>query len=266
MIIDCFPFNNELDVLEIRLNILDPYVDKFILVEANKTQSFKEKPFYFEENKQRFSKFLDKIIHVKMEEQIPKEKWSLENLQRNFILKGLSQLSLKKDDIVSVSDVDEIWNPNYLNEVKEKLQSKNFISITMDYLVFFLNLETVDKSWVGTVFTSAKNLLQATPQGLRNIKDRVETIPSAGWHFGYQGGKDLVYEKYFSCVEPLDKSLIPSKQDFDIIFNDRIKDGGSFIYSDNIEDQSVKLQKYSLEKLPVYITNNIGQYKHMLLA
>ena len=47
MIYDCFPFNNELDILEIRLNILNDVVDKFILVEASKTQSLLDKPFYF---------------------------------------------------------------------------------------------------------------------------------------------------------------------------------------------------------------------------
>ena len=266
MIIDCFPFYNELDVLEIRLNILDPYVDKFILVEANQTQSFKEKPFYFEENKQRFSKFLDKIIHVKMEENVPSHGWTLENFQRNYILKGLTQLTLQKNDLIAVSDVDEIWNPKYLNEVIEILKSKNFVSINMDYLVFYLNLETVDKTWIGTVFTSAKNLLQATPQGLRNIKDRVDSISSSGWHFGYQGGKDIVYEKYFSCVEPINKSLIPSKEEFNLLFDDRIKDGGSFLYSDNIDDQSVKLKKYPLKKLPTFILNHIDQYKHMIVS
>ena len=54
MIIDCFPFFNELDVLELRLNILDSVVDKFVLVEASKTQSLIDKPFYFEDNKDRF--------------------------------------------------------------------------------------------------------------------------------------------------------------------------------------------------------------------
>ena len=47
MIIDCFPFFNELDVLDIRLNILNEVVDKFVLVEASKTQSKIDKPFYF---------------------------------------------------------------------------------------------------------------------------------------------------------------------------------------------------------------------------
>jgi beta-1,4-mannosyl-glycoprotein beta-1,4-N-acetylglucosaminyltransferase len=265
MIIDCFPFFNELDVLEIRLNILDPFVDKFVLVEADKTQSFSPKPFFFEENKERFSKFLDKIVHVKMEDDLPREAWSLENLQRNYILKGLSKLSLKNSDIVAISDVDEIWNPLYLDDIKTSLLSKNFVSITMDYLVFFLNLETVDKNWTGTVFTSAKNFLQATPQGVRNIKDRLLTINSGGWHFGYQGGKEMVYNKYYSCVEPMNKTLIPPQEDFNNLFDLRIKDGGSFIYSDNIADESIKLKKYPIEKLPKYIKDNLDKYQHLIL-
>ena len=64
MIIDCFPFFNELDVLDIRLNILNEVVDKFVLVEASKTQSKIDKPFYFEQNKNRYSKFLDKQSRV----------------------------------------------------------------------------------------------------------------------------------------------------------------------------------------------------------
>ena len=63
MIYDCFTFFNELDLLEIRLNILNDYVDKFVLVEATRTQNNKEKKLYYEENKERFAKFKDKVIH-----------------------------------------------------------------------------------------------------------------------------------------------------------------------------------------------------------
>ena len=59
MIVDCFPFFNELDLLEIRLNILKDVVDKFVLVEASKTQTKLDKPFYFEDHKDRFADFLD---------------------------------------------------------------------------------------------------------------------------------------------------------------------------------------------------------------
>ncbi len=265
MIVDCFPFFNELDILELRLNILSNYVDKFVLIEANKTQSFLDKPYYFDINKERFSKFLDKIVHIKMDENINKSEWGLENFQRNYIIKGLSEIQITNKDIVAISDVDEIWDPFCLEDIQKNLKTKNFVSISMDYLVFYLNLQTENKGWIGSVFTSAKSFLQATPQGVRNIKDRVSTIPNAGWHFGYQGGKEMVYEKYFSCVEPISKNLIPSKEEFDKIFNERARDGGSFIFSDNIADETVKLKKYPMDKLPYYLNLNLDKYSHMLI-
>ena len=61
-IYDCFNFFNELDILELRLNILYEHVDYFVIVEADKTHSGENKPFYLKENMERFKKFSDKII------------------------------------------------------------------------------------------------------------------------------------------------------------------------------------------------------------
>jgi beta-1,4-mannosyl-glycoprotein beta-1,4-N-acetylglucosaminyltransferase len=267
MIIDCFPFFNELDLLEIRLNVLKDVVDKFVLVEASKTQSLIDKPFYFEENKDRYSKFLDKIIHVKITDYPKKDGWAMENYQRNCIVKGLQQLELKEEDIIGVSDLDEIWFPEIKDKFQEYFKEVKFISVEMKYLVFYLNLETVDKKWIGTIFAKAKDLINYTPQNLRNIKDHVSHIEEAGWHFGYQGGKEKVYNKYLSCIEPLDKSKIPSKEDFFKQFDDRIKHEGSFIYSDDLNNTSVRLNKINVEdNLPKYILSNIDKYNHMILS
>ncbi|HXP48954.1 MAG TPA: hypothetical protein VN922_03315, partial [Bacteroidia bacterium] len=64
MVYDCFTFFNELDILEIRLNVLDKVVDKFVLVEATRTHQGKEKPLYYNENKTRYVAFADRIIHI----------------------------------------------------------------------------------------------------------------------------------------------------------------------------------------------------------
>ena len=95
MIIDCFPFFNELDILDIRLNVLNDCVDKFVLVEASKTQSLLDKPFYFEENKERFKPFLDKIVHVKVDEHPNVGGGAMENFQRNRISLGCEYLDRK---------------------------------------------------------------------------------------------------------------------------------------------------------------------------
>ena len=128
MIVDCFSFFNELELLDIRLNTLDPYVDKFVLVEAAKTQTLMDKPFVFEENKEKFNKYLNKITHVKLEkEDCPtgdfnriNHDWGMENFQRDSAKRGLEMIEgMKPDDVVLISDLDEVPN---LKEIKTNVE------------------------------------------------------------------------------------------------------------------------------------------------
>ena len=131
-IYDCFTFFNELDLLEIRLEELYAVVDKFVIVEADRTHSGKYKGFVLEKNKKRYSKWWDKIIYVKIKNSpLPRltwiynlflytknsflkyvsfnaglGNWNLENFQRNAIIRGLTHAEDK--DIIIVSDLDEI--------------------------------------------------------------------------------------------------------------------------------------------------------------
>lgn len=103
MIYDCFPFFNELDILEIRLNTLYDTVDYFVITEANKTHTGKEKEYIFEKNRERFAKFLDKVIYIKVEDFPDLEsskkssdgnKWLYENYQRDAIMRGLKDCNV----------------------------------------------------------------------------------------------------------------------------------------------------------------------------
>ena len=71
-IFDSFIFFNELELLEMRLNILGDVVDKFVLTESPFTVSGNEKPLYYEENKDKFAKWHDKIVH-NITEEIPND-------------------------------------------------------------------------------------------------------------------------------------------------------------------------------------------------
>ena len=62
MVYDCFQFFNELDILKLRLHVMDPVVDRFVISEATETFSGKAKPLYYEENKEMFAEFADKIM------------------------------------------------------------------------------------------------------------------------------------------------------------------------------------------------------------
>ena len=85
MILDCFPFFNELDILQLRLYELADVVDKFVFIEASQTHTGKSKPFYYEENKQLFEKYAHKIVSKKIDFNLPVDTWGRENLQRLII-------------------------------------------------------------------------------------------------------------------------------------------------------------------------------------
>jgi beta-1,4-mannosyl-glycoprotein beta-1,4-N-acetylglucosaminyltransferase len=121
-IYDCFPFYNELDLLELRLTELYDYVNYFVLVEANSTHQGNPKPYYFEENKERYAQWADKIIHIKVDD-MPNhsDAWVNEAHHRNQIVRGLADADA--DDLVVISDLDEIVRPAALEYMKSSNQS-----------------------------------------------------------------------------------------------------------------------------------------------
>jgi beta-1,4-mannosyl-glycoprotein beta-1,4-N-acetylglucosaminyltransferase len=124
MVYDTFIFFNELELLELRLNELSDVVDRFILVEATRTFTNKPKPLYYAENKHLFSKFNHKITHIIVED-LPESDnpWILERFQRNCISRGFNNMS--DDDIIMISDTDEIPRAEIVKEVTNKLKSEN---------------------------------------------------------------------------------------------------------------------------------------------
>lgn len=219
MIYDCFSFFNELDLLEIRLNTLCDVVDRFVLVESTLTHSGTPKPLYFAENKARFAKFCDRIIHIVVDDfpSFPdatyrEMAWIRENWQRNAIIRGIPE-SANDDDCVIISDLDEIPSPKAV-EVAAKY---NGIShLYLDFYSYFLNYRNYfTPVWTGGgqilplgVLRSGKapddkdlNLIVdrrvnqgMTPTLVRHLKPH-HVIENAGWHFSFCGGADAVRSK-----------------------------------------------------------------------
>lgn len=118
-IFDCFTFFNEYDVLEMRLDILNQYVDYFVLVESTKNHHGEDKPLYFARNRERYHKYKEKIICVCVEdapEYQGEADMGIENFLRNAIMRGLVGNACP-DDYIMVSDVDEIPNPHILQNL-----------------------------------------------------------------------------------------------------------------------------------------------------
>ncbi len=115
---DCFMYYDEDLVLDIRLNTLDKFVDKFVIVEAKEDHQGNKKKLNFKID--QYKKFKDKIIY-KVIENFPNNlsNWERENFQRNFIQNGLNDAS--EDDFIIISDVDEIPN---LSKISGNLNNK----------------------------------------------------------------------------------------------------------------------------------------------
>jgi beta-1,4-mannosyl-glycoprotein beta-1,4-N-acetylglucosaminyltransferase len=259
--IDTFCFYNELDLLEIRLEYLYDYIDYFILVEAAYTQLGDPKIFYFEENKERYAKYLNKIIHIKINEE-PQDKtygtWTNENYQRNQIVRGFKEIQLIPSDVIIISDLDEIpkieaiqsYINNNLNDIR---------SVNQDIYYYFLNAKAPFQ-WQGPQICRFDIFLKgATPQQLRNNRvgfPCIENRKPMGWHFAYQGGAEMIFKKINSICE----AYAHETHNKDI---DKLKkeiEANNLYFIDNHKLTIVPLD----DSFPPNITNNREKYKHMI--
>jgi len=287
-IFDCFMYCDEKMLLDIRLNILNKYVDKFVIVESNFYHNGENKELNFNIND--YKHFKEKIIYVKVVEK-PKnvkqyntvDKKSvdifnallLDNFQRNKILLGLSQSS--SEDIIIISDIDEIPN---LENVDLRLISEKFIFFKQDFFYYKFNLLHPTLKWFGSKATKKKNL--KTPQFLRNLKTKVypwwrldtffsgkktsnaKIIENGGWHFTNIKSAENIYKKlnYFAhhtefsnsgmSVDDLDRFIKK-----DIVFYDHQLDQSN----QNKWKANISLERINLNKLPKYIIDNYSKFK-----
>lgn len=217
MVYDCFTFFNELDLLEIRLNVLNDVVDRFVLVEAGQTHTGKPKRFLFEENKMRYSHFADKITYVRIESFPPgHDAWWNENYQRNAIMQGLK--SAKDEDVIMVSDLDEIPRPELVARFSKMSGVWSFNMVSYGFYLNFQDYRTFNMC--GTKMLSFKDLKNGydgerviyneflPPElnvGTTVTKVRRSPFPksrggerklrNAGWHFTCLGGAESLVTK-----------------------------------------------------------------------
>jgi len=288
-IIDTTTYFKEDLILDLRFNILDKYVDYFVVCEARFTHSGNEKPLYFDIK--NFPKFKNKIIYLVLDNE--PENINYKNIdkteilrnnsilrinhQRDFIKNALENFS--KEDIVLYSDNDEI--PNLTKVNFDKILDK-IIIFNQKLFYYKLNLHLPKVEWFGTKGCSVKNLKSLT--WLRNIKNkkynffRFDTIFSnskykdiilineGGWHFSNLKDLKELRLKYlndenyaeFSQKMTLDKI----KKDIDnwVIDYDHFADKRS-----QFKQTKKKLNKYNVNKLPKYIQINKTLYKDWLI-
>ena len=285
---DCFQYFDENMMLDLRLNVLNKYIDHFVIVENLFMHNGKKKKQNFDIN--NFKKFKDKITYILLDElpdnlskisgvdtheenqKILSNAHKIEKKQRNTIIKGLD--IARDEDIIFFSDVDEI--PNL-----EKFRYKKKITIFKQKMIYYkFNLIYPNFAWMGTKACKMKDLKSA--EWLRNIKAKkypwwridtlfsekkyssIEFVEDGGWHFtNIKDARDidfkmrnfahhLEYEKSGVDLEKL-KNNIKNKT----VFYDHFADKSSL----DKHNATIKLDNLDLNQLPSYINKNLNLYK-----
>ena len=255
-IYDCFQYFDEDHIVDLRLNILNEYVDFFVISESTKTHQGKDKKINFDIKK--FSKFENKIkfIIANYDKEINFKihtggESPIEQHQRNSLIEGIKDAL--PEDLIILSDSDEIPD---LTKLKDINKNKKFIAFSQQMFMYKLDLQNLDESdWIGSRITMKKNI--TSMQLLRNLKFkkypfwRIDKnnlqIIKGGWHFSFlQTPKQILNKiKSFSHGEFNSNSI-----------NEKVIEE-KIIKNEDIFDRGKKLKKVKLDSsYPNYILEN----------
>lgn len=187
MIWDCFIFHDELDLLQCRLETLDGAVDRFVIAEAGMTFQGEPKPLHFLMHERRFSRWRDRIAHIHADTLCGATSWDREAAQRDLI--GLADIP--PDDLVLLSDVDELPRPEALGRVR----AEGVTAFQMKFHCFAVDW-LHPAPWQGTLAARRRDIPSFSQ--LRNQRDLAPRILDAGWHFSWLGSKEGHLRKLLS--------------------------------------------------------------------
>ena len=296
-IYDGFLFFNELDLLEIRLNTLDHIVDKFILVESSVTHSGLPKPFYFEENKERFSKFLDKIIHIKVtntpddfttiptsftddyEGRVFKNIWEYikvstafnkvteKHFGRDLFQKECIKLGMKNcndTDIILSSDLDEIPNPEILERLDEFYEDNSFYTFSQTNHCYYFNIVLESQSNNSPYNTEKTTKWNGSRMGsFELIKNySLNTLRTQENTIIMDGGWHFSFMGGIDRVKTKLKSYSHQECNNDIVING-LED--NFIQNKDVINRPSKLIQVEFDDTyPIYFLNNLEKYPQLI--
>lgn len=188
MVWDCFLFNDELDLLKLRLTELNEVVDRFVLVEMAFTHSMKPKPLYFEKHRSKFRKWLPRIEHVKVYDcPYSLDPYKRERHQRNAIQRGLRKA--QENDIITICDVDEIPRANIYEHFKLNHCSSGIANLNMRLFFYWFNGYVNEPSKMAKILTGWM-YNRSVPEEIRyfDLHDQpVDTLQDSGFHVSWLG-------------------------------------------------------------------------------
>ena len=269
MIYDCFSYLDEDLLLNLRLNILDKYVDYFVIVEGNRTWQNNSKELKFDISK--YEKFKNRIIYIKVTD-LPdgRDPYLRENHQRNSILKGL--INSNDQDIIIISDLDEIPNPEVFKNFKKEMR---FAVFKQKHFYYKFNLQSKNNPhWLGSRICLKEYLV--SPQWLRDLKFKKRPfwrldkfrlnniIENGGWHFCNLKKPESLLYKYKNLCETDDPIHFNEKIDEKYLnieeIKKRINEGQDII---GRKDNFIKVNLDN--SFPKFLINNQSFYSDWLI-
>lgn len=346
MVYDCIPFFNELDILNLRLHILDPYVDRFIIEESTRTFSGEPKELCFEKNREMFREFLPKIDYVVVADDVMMEERSSQAagtsggsertavngtapekrlvpnpaaalyvtevpgqpvthrrdyFQKNHLMNRLFEgwkavpgttaaaadipgcrPLLRDEDIILFGDLDEIPNPEVLQEIIAHFDPSRVCHLAQRNFYVFLNMEEKpvrlhsitgefpdipeeQRKWLGTKICSIRSI---PAEGIVRLRDLIPVtdprsvrVENGGWHFGYMGGHhetnvmNRVGTKIRAAAhqEYNDAEIIAETMDKLVL--------GQDIFGRNAHFERVEIDS----TYPQYLRDHLNDYAHLVM-
>jgi len=268
MIYDIFTFNDELEILELRLNIHNDIVDKFIIVESNKNFFMRDKPLHYLENQHLFENFKDKIIHVNIDMIDHGHAFYNDYYQKSLCIDYLLNI-MNSDDIAYISDADEILNITHVESFQNGNRLKPICGIAK-FLHYFINVE-VNTAWYNGIVCTKRHLDEFFKGNVnhtlcRKFRDSRANLDifdiknNYGYHYTWlvnkQDGINNIYKKLQSH----------SHMEMKNITLEHIKKCIDNLKPLNESSQPWKLTTFELNDntCPKYILNNINKYKHLI--
>jgi beta-1,4-mannosyl-glycoprotein beta-1,4-N-acetylglucosaminyltransferase len=242
----------DLDILEIRFNILDPFVDYFVLGESRQTFSGKWKPMHYANNKDRFAKWKDKIIRVIPPLLTTEDPFVRAGFQKEYLKNGLDEAG--DEDIVYFGDTDEIWKPKKVS-VLEEYYGDNVYNLRQLNYCYYLNQRSREE-WIGTIVGKWKTVKTNSFNHWRANKNNV--LDDGGWHFtnaydveGIKNKLDYYDHQEFNTEEI--KFALRQRMEFGEDYVGRSTDHLGHRFEFWLEE----------ENLPQYILDNKEKYGHI---
>ena len=257
-IIDAFIFYNELKMLKFRLTELYEFVDYFVIVEAKHTFAGNDKQLFFKENISEFDNFKDKIIHIIVED-MPNinNAWENEYHQRRCINRGIKKIDLDDDDLIIISDCDEIINYKILLELKNNDKYLNNFNeiVNLNMEMYYYNLECVDTN----IWKKSKLLTFRKYKQYNNDAQKIRmmwnsnSFSNAGWHYSYFGDVNFIKNKIknFAHQELNNEKYLDDKK-----IENQIK---------NYDDLFFRKGAHNWKKLCIKDNKNLPRFYKMLL-